>query len=74
METRINQIGSILEYALTDTDINQKLLPRGFRILAMTCFWHKCNFSAIVQYRGREYYCHWKNNTVGQGFVDVDVA
>jgi hypothetical protein len=44
---------------LTDTTLN--IDNRGTKILAMTTFWNKCNFSAIIKHKGVKYYCYMDN-------------
>jgi predicted nucleotidyltransferase len=57
-----SRIKAILNDIVADCDIRRDRIPRGFNILTMSCFWVKRNFSAIVRYSGREYYC-WHNGT-----------
>lgn len=53
-----NHLKKLLEINVTDTGIN---IFKGLSILAMSCFWSKCNFSAILEYYGNKYYCYYDN-------------
>jgi len=43
------------------TDVDLKINSRKTKILAMTCFWIKTNFSAIIKHYGVKYYCYYCN-------------
>ena len=45
----------IIKNNLTDTDC--KINSKKTKVLAMTCFWVKENFSAIIKHNGIKYYC-----------------
>jgi hypothetical protein len=54
---------NIIQNSLSDIDLiiskeNQKRL----KILSMTCFWSKKNFSAILKFYGKKYYTYFDNN------------
>jgi len=63
MYNLINDIKTIIANNITDTDLIRTNLPKGFHVLASTCFWHKCNFSAIIKYKGEEFYCRYNDKT-----------
>lgn len=50
----------LIKAGLSDTTLVIK--ERGVRIYAMTCFWSKVNFSAIIKYHGRKFYCFYDNS------------
>ena len=54
-----NILKQLIKSNLTNTNLNK---IRGVRILAMTCFWSKCNFSAILTYYNTKYYCYYDNS------------
>jgi predicted metal-dependent hydrolase len=60
MET-IKEVKKILEKNLTKTDLLTENLPRGFRVLAMSIFWDKCNFSGIIRFRRQKFYAFFDN-------------
>lgn len=47
----------LIKNNLTDTDL--KINSRNTKILAMTCFWVKENFSAIIKHNGGKYHCYY---------------
>lgn len=46
---------NIIKNNLTETNLH--INNKHIKIKAMTCFWCKENFSGIIQYYGRKYYC-----------------
>ena len=55
----MENLKNIIKENLTDT--NLKINSKHIKIHAMTCFWSKKNFSAIIKYYGRKYYCYYDN-------------
>ena len=47
---------SLLRENVTKTSINHF---KGLQLLSMTCFWVRENFSAVLKFRGRKYYCYY---------------
>ena len=47
-----------IENNLTNTTLKHF---KGLKFYSMTCFWSKCNFSAILGYYGKKYYCYYDN-------------
>jgi len=54
-----NNLKNIIKENLTDISLN--INNKDIKILSMTCFWSKKNFSAIIKYYGVKYYCHYDN-------------
>ena len=55
----MENLKDIIKENLTDTSLN--INNRNIQILSMTCFWSIKNFSAILKYYGRKYYCYYDN-------------
>jgi hypothetical protein len=51
----------LIENNLTDTELKTS---KDYKILSMTCFWSKINFSAIIKYKGHKFYCYYKDNNL----------
>jgi len=51
----MERLKAILEDNLTSTGLSPH---RDIKVLAMTCFWSRRNFSAIIRYQGKRYYCY----------------
>lgn len=56
----MDTLKNIIKNNLTNTNLNIGHIKNTV-ILSMTCFWSKCNFSAIIRYRGVKYYCYYDN-------------
>lgn len=48
---------NIIKNNLTETSL--KINNKHIKILSITCFWVKENFSAIIEYYGIKYYCYY---------------
>lgn len=51
------KLKNIIKNNLSDTSL--KINNKHIKILSMTCFWVKENFSAIISYYGIKYYCYY---------------
>lgn len=54
-----NLLKNIIKSNLTETIL--KIEHRRIKILAITCFWVKENFSAIIKCYGQKFYCYYDN-------------
>lgn len=55
-----NKLKQLIRENLTNTSLSTF---KGLKLLSMTCFWSKVNFSAILKYYGIKYYCYYDNST-----------
>jgi len=55
--TTNESLKDIIKQGLTETGCS--ITSRKTKILAMTCFWVKENFSAIIKHNGIKFYCYF---------------
>jgi hypothetical protein len=53
----MKNLKEIIKQNLTETDL--RINERRTKILSMTCFWVRENFSAIIKHYGIKFYCHF---------------
>jgi len=53
----MKKLKKLIKENLTDTTLN--INNRYVKIKAIACFWVKENFSGIIQYYGKKYYCYY---------------
>lgn len=53
----MDALKKVIKENLTNTSL--KINSRKIKVLALACFWTKENFSGIIQYYGKKYYCYY---------------